>query len=74
MTSKQHTRKHNKEFRKLYDASGLKKLEIANMLGVSLDTVIAWLKPETSKSSNACPAWAVEMFKMKQTQGKYQPS
>lgn len=57
-------RETNREFRKLYESSGLTKQAVASELGVSLDTVMSWLKPATSKSSCECPSWRVDMFKM----------
>jgi transposase len=37
----------------------------ADLLHVSIDTVNAWLKPETSKSSNPVPMWAIELLEFK---------
>lgn len=63
MTSYMHNRENNKKFRRLYERSELTKAEIAKKLGVSEPTVKSWLKPETSKSSYACPNWAVDKLK-----------
>jgi transposase len=40
----------------------LTRADAAEMLHVSIDTVNAWLKPETSKSSNPAPLWAIELL------------
>ena len=45
--------------------AGLTRLQTAELLHVSIDTLHAWLKPETSKSSNPCPLWAVELLGFK---------
>ena len=37
----------------------------AELLDVSTWAVEAWLKPETSKSSNPVPPWAIELLKYK---------
>lgn len=37
----------------------------ADMLHVSVHTIDAWLKPETSKSSKEIPLWAVELMEFK---------
>jgi hypothetical protein len=37
----------------------------ASLIGVSQHTVDAWLKPKTSKSHHHCPAWALEILKIK---------
>ena len=46
----------------------LTRVAAADLLHVSIDTVNAWLKPATSKSSNPVPLWALELlaFKMKE--------
>lgn len=43
----------------------LSKEEIADMLHISVSAVVAWLKPETSKSSNPVPMWALELLAFK---------
>lgn len=43
------------------DKNGLTRQDLADMLHISIDTVNAWLKPETSKSSNPVPLWALEL-------------
>ena len=43
----------------------LSRADVAEMLHVSTDTVVAWLKPETSKSSNPTPQWALELLDYK---------
>jgi hypothetical protein len=40
----------------------LSRADIADLCHVSIDTVNAWLKPETSKSSNPTPQWAIELI------------
>lgn len=47
----------------------LTRAAAAELLHVSVDTVNAWLKPESSKSSNPVPLWAIELlgFKVKPT-------
>jgi hypothetical protein len=37
----------------------------AAILGVSPHTIKSWIKPPTSKSHHRCPAWAVELLKLK---------
>ena len=45
--------------------NGLTRAKAAELLHVSVDTVNAWLKPETSKSSNPVPHWARELLEYK---------
>jgi hypothetical protein len=45
----------------------LERQHISMLLHVSPDTVAAWLKPETSKSSNPVPQWALELLGYKLT-------
>lgn len=40
----------------------LSRDHVADLLHVSRHTVDAWLKPETSKSSNPAPLWAIELL------------
>lgn len=40
----------------------LTRAQTATLLHVSVDTVNAWLKPESSKSSNPVPMWAIELL------------
>jgi hypothetical protein len=40
------------------------------LLHVSEHTVISWLKPETSKSSNEIPLMAIELLEYKLNDGK----
>lgn len=55
------------QFLALLTTYELTRAGAADLLHVSGDTVNAWLKPETSKSSNPVPLWAIELleFKMK---------
>ncbi len=43
----------------------------AKMLHVSPHTVRAWLKPASSRSANALPMWAVELFEYKRRDPNY---
>jgi DNA-binding transcriptional regulator YiaG len=48
----------------------LTRAAAAELLHVSVDTVNAWLKPESSKSSNPVPLWAIELLEFKMTAAK----
>lgn len=55
---------YNEDLRSLMDDHDLSKQEVADNLGVSLDTVTSWLKPATSKSSFKCPRIRVDTLKV----------
>jgi transposase len=56
--------RHNDEFRRLYEASGLTKEQISELIGVSLHSVLQWTKPTTTKNSMACPKHRVDTLKV----------
>lgn len=53
----------------------LTRADAAELLHSSESAVDAWCKPETSKSSNPVPMWAIELleFKMKAKRKRYGP-
>ncbi len=42
--------------------NGLTRQQAADLLHSSIDRIDSWLKPETSKSSNPVPLWAIELL------------
>jgi DNA-directed RNA polymerase specialized sigma24 family protein len=50
------------QFLAMLNEHELKPAEVADLLHVSIDAVKAWMKPETSKSSNPVPPWATELL------------
>lgn len=48
-----------------HEAGDLTTPRIARLLHVSVHTVRAWMKPETSRSASPCPAWAPELLAYK---------
>ncbi|UFW91038.1 hypothetical protein BjapCC829_21865 [Bradyrhizobium barranii] len=57
--------KRRRQFRAMIEERGLTREHIAGLLHVSLDTLKAWLKPETAASSNPVPEWAIELLGFK---------
>lgn len=57
------------ELKSIIKEAGLTRLQAAGLLHVSIETLHAWLKPPTSKSSNPCPLWAVELLGFKAGSG-----
>lgn len=53
------------QFLAILTTNELSRAIAAGMLHVSIDTVNAWLKPESSKSSNPVPLWAIELLQFK---------
>lgn len=53
------------QFRAVIYQAGLTNRAAAELLHVSVHTVDAWMKPETSKSANPVPAWAPELLAYK---------
>lgn len=56
--------RYNDEFLEALNKSGLTYEQAADVLNVSLHTILAWLKPKTTRSSCACPRWRVELFRI----------
>lgn len=56
---------HRRRLAELLEEHGLTKAEAAVMLHSSVDRIASWLKPETSKSSNPVPLWALELLEYK---------
>ncbi len=52
-------------FREVMKGAGITRARAAELLFVSHGTLDAWLKPETSKSSNPVPLWAVDLLARK---------
>ena len=57
--------KNRRAFALMIKERGLSQPETASQLHCSIDTIKAWLKPETSKSSLPVPAWAPELLEFK---------
>jgi hypothetical protein len=51
--------------RKFMHSNELNKQRVADLCHVSVYAVHSWLKPETSKSSNPTPQWAIELLEYK---------
>jgi predicted transcriptional regulator len=61
------------KFLELLDANGLTRTGAADLLHVTPSAVDAWLKPETSKSSNPTPMWAIELLTFKMRRRRHGP-
>lgn len=53
------------EFRDVWLASGLTKIELAELLSSSIHSVLAWTKKPSSKSAVPAPRWAVDLLQSK---------
>lgn len=53
------------QFLDLLKRCELTRHEAAELLHVTPSAVDAWLKPETSRSSNPTPMWAIELLTLK---------
>lgn len=62
---KHHTDDFTNELRAIINQTGIKRSRIAELCRVSPDTVDAWLKPDSSKSSRPTPCYAVELLSLK---------
>jgi hypothetical protein len=51
--------------RGLIQGAELTRAATAATLHVSIETIHAWLKPDTSKGHNPTPLWAVELLALK---------
>lgn len=61
------------QFLAMLNENELTPAAVAELLPeISVHTVTAWLKPETSKSSNPVPLWAVQLltYKLKDIKNK----
>lgn len=56
---------NNDRLREIIKREHLKRRQVAELLGVSLDTVHAWLRPEGNRSYRDCPARQVEFLELK---------
>lgn len=67
--------RHNEDFKKLFERHVASKeagrgivaeteQEAAELLGVTPDTIHAWLRPEGGKSAIGCPKWRVDMYRL----------
>jgi DNA-binding transcriptional regulator YiaG len=67
-TIREHLREH---FLGMLQRYKLTREKAAELLHVSVSAVDAWCKPETSRSSNPVPMWAIELlaFKMNAKRG-----
>ncbi|MDC7784789.1 hypothetical protein PQJ75_00790 [Rhodoplanes sp. TEM] len=54
-----------KRLQSIMQTRKLERQDVADLLGVSIHTVHAWLKPETSKGSNVVPTWSIELLRYK---------
>jgi DNA-binding transcriptional regulator YiaG len=62
------TREQRREdFLSMLERYDLTRDKAAELLHVSVSAVEAWCKPETSKSSNPVPMWAIELLTFKMT-------
>lgn len=52
-------------FREVMKGAGVTRARAAELLFVSQSTLDAWMKPETTKSSNPVPMWAVDLLARK---------
>ena len=57
--------KNRRAFAGMIKERGLTQAATAELLHCSIDTIKAWLKPETSKSSLPVPLWAPELMAFK---------
>lgn len=62
---------HRERLLEIMEDNDLTKADVAELLHVSTDTVNSWCKPETTKSSNPVPLWALELltYKMEELNG-----
>lgn len=58
------------QFLQLLEEHGLTREQAAELVHSSLSAVAAWCKPETSKSSNPVPMWAIELLQYKMADRK----
>lgn len=59
------TENYAPEFRTVLMRAGITRSQAAALLHISPHTVDAWLKPESTKSANPAPFWAVELLALK---------
>jgi transcriptional regulator with XRE-family HTH domain len=55
--------RHNEEFRRLVEASGLSRERVSELIGVSLSTVNSWMSKEWARDSYPCRKYRVDAFK-----------
>jgi hypothetical protein len=53
------------QFRGMLDRYELTRNAAAELLHVTVSAVDAWCKPETSRSSNPVPMWAIDLLAFK---------
>jgi hypothetical protein len=53
----------NSEMRALIKQSGLRREDVADLLGVSLHTVRAWMRPDGSRNGCGCPRRRVDALR-----------
>lgn len=59
---------NNKQLRTLVEEYELTRTQVADLIGVSPETVKNWLRSETSPNHRKMPAYALELIKIKAAQ------
>jgi len=59
---------NNRKLRALVDSYGITRTQVADLIGVSPETVKNWLRSESSANHRKMPSYALELIKIKAEQ------